>query len=110
LIHCEYRSDNRVWQSRSREKFTERCLLAFFFPLALRSQTEIAACSTHNRRGTGEMRRAELICGRHFYVVDDQNIHGRLSGFQLQTQLLLDCGEQIGGRCGIGGRRGDCDP
>src|SRR5580658_5279885 len=83
LIHCEHRSDNRVWQSRSREKFTERCLLAFFFPLALRSQTEIVACSTHNRRGTGEMRRAELICGRHFYVVDDQNIHGRLSGFQL---------------------------
>jgi hypothetical protein len=34
-----------------------------------------------------------LVLGRFFYFVDNEDVHGSLSGLQLQPELLLHGGE-----------------
>jgi hypothetical protein len=44
-----------------------------------------------------------LICRRLFYVIDDEDIDGSFGRFQFQSELLLNCGKEIGRRVGIVG-------
>src|SRR5271165_3064016 len=46
----------------------------------------------------------ESVFGRLFYLVDDDHFDRRLDRFQLQSQLLLDCREQVRRCVGVGSR------
>src|SRR5581483_8477116 len=40
--------------------------------------------------------REGLVCCGHFYVVDDENVDRAFGGFELEAELLLEGGEEIG--------------
>ena len=52
---------------------------------------------------------AALVWRRVLYAVDDQHLHRAFRGFELETQLLLDRGEQVR-RIGIERESSEPDP
>ena len=46
---------------------------------------------------------SQLILRRLFDVVDDEGLDGAAGGFELEAELLLNCGEDVGSRIRRGG-------